>query len=359
MNAPVQTEPAPPLAADPRSDPRWAALARGPRGHLFISPPWIDAVCRTYGFEPHARVMTGADGTPAGGFAWVLVDDLLGERVLSLPFCERADPPVDDLTTWEAVTAEPLTLGAAVTVRVLETPDNVPLRDPRLVRTGLAAWHGTALDAPVEEIWTRFDGSARRNVRTAERKGVEVVASEGLEAVRRFHDLHVSLRKTKYRLLAQPMELFERIWHAFAPNGGIVTLLAMADGVPIAGGLYLEWAGTLYHKFGASRMEYRSMCPNNAITWTAIRWAAERGLDGVDWGLSDLDQPGLLEYKRQWASTEQRIVTLCSAPPAPTRPGGGDEARALLGELSSLLTDPTVPDEVAARAGGLLYRYFC
>lgn len=358
MTTQVGTVLAQPVPTDPRSDPHWAALAAGRRGHLFISPPWIDAICGTYGFTPHAHVRIDAKGTPIGGFAWVLLDDLLGERVVSLPFCERADPPVDDLATWEAVTSEPLALGPAVTIRTLEAPDTAPLQDGRLERTGLAAWHGTALDAPVEEIWGRVGSSARRNVRTANNKGVAVVASEGLDAVRRFHDLHVSLRKTKYGLLAQPIELFERIWYAFAPRGGIVTLLAMADGIPIAGGIYLEWGGTLYHKFGASRLEYRSRYPNNAVTWAAIRWAAARGLDRIDWGLSDLDQPGLVQYKRQWASTERRIVTLRSAPVAPGR-ATSSEARALLGKLSSLFADPAVPDEITARAGGLLYRYFC
>jgi hypothetical protein len=31
----------------------------------------------------------------------------------------------------------------------------------------------------------------------------------------------------------------------------------------------------------------------------------------------------------------------------------------MLGELTRLLTDDSVPDEVTSQAGALLYRYFC
>jgi CelD/BcsL family acetyltransferase involved in cellulose biosynthesis len=164
------------------------------------------------------------------------------------------------------------------------------------------------------------------------------------------------LRKYKYRLLAQPIEFFERIWEIFAPQEGAITLLADIDGTPIAGGLFLVWGDTMYYKFGASLAEYLPLRPNDALFWAAIQCAADRGLRAVDWGLSDLDQPGLVKFKRKWASIERRIVTLC-------RPAVVDDVKSdvdqMLGELSRLFTDAAVPDEITARAGALLYRHFC
>ena len=141
---------------------------------------------------------------------------------------------------------------------------------------------------------------------------MEVEAATGMDAVRIYHRLHVSLRKYKYRLLAQPFDFFERIWHEFSGHEGIVTLLARVDGEPIAGAIYLVWNDVLYYKFGASLAGALSVRPNDALFWTALRWASERGFRHLDWGLSDLDQPGLIAYKRKWASEERRIVTLCS-----------------------------------------------
>jgi CelD/BcsL family acetyltransferase involved in cellulose biosynthesis len=171
------------------------------------------------------------------------------------------------------------------------------------------------------------------------------------------HGLHVLLRKNKYGYLAQPQEFFERIWQEFAPDGRCATLVASVDGHVVAAALFLEWNGALYYKFGASLAEHLHLRPNDAIYWTGIRLALDRGLDLVDWGLSDLDQPGLVRFKRKWATIERRLLTLRSGTPAP-RPGArefGDTLTALTG----LLTGPTVPDDVTARAGALLYRYFC
>jgi CelD/BcsL family acetyltransferase involved in cellulose biosynthesis len=94
--------------------------------------------------------------------------------------------------------------------------------------------------------------------------------------------------------------------------------------------------------------------PNDAIHWAAIRWACERGLRLLDWGLSDLDQPGLVAYKRKWASVEHRIVTLQSGVRE-----RNVEADDLLAQLTQLFVHDTVPDTVTESAGALLYRYFC
>ena len=341
------------VVADPRTDPRWRQLASGPQGNLFISPPWIDAVSGTYGFDAACRMAIG-EGGPIAGLAWVPISDIRGDRSSSLPFCDRADPPVADAVRWAALRDSVVGPDAPFTLRCFDTA--IPAADPALHRVGSAAWHGTALDSDVEEIHRRLSKHARRNIAIAQRDGVRVQARTGLDAVHSFHHLHVQLRKRKYRLLAQPIELFERIWEAFSGAEAVVTLLAHSDDELIAGALLLVWGDTLYYKFGASRPEYLSLRPNDAIFWAGIRWGVAHRLRMLDWGCSDHDQPGLVAYKRKWSTEERTIVTLRA---------GGEKARAsgeaatVLGELTRLLTDESVPDAITARAGNLLYRYFC
>ncbi len=88
------------FAADPVSDEAWLRLAATPRASLFTSPPWISAVCGTYGFTPRSVVAVDHRGEPTGRFAWVTIDDVRGTRSSSLPFSDRADPLVDDATSW-------------------------------------------------------------------------------------------------------------------------------------------------------------------------------------------------------------------------------------------------------------------
>ncbi len=339
---------------DPREDPLWRELAEGPQGSVFTSPPWIAAVCATYGFTPAAAVAVDPAGRPRGGLAWIDVEDLRGRRRLALPFSDRADPVTDGPATWAALLADALDDGPPLTLRCLD--GSPAARDPRLTCAGEAAWHVTPLTGSLEDLTAAFRSSTRRNIATAQRAGVEVVLGAGADALVTYHRLHVGLRKRKYRLLAQPLELFQRVHAAFAPADAIRTGLALVDGEPVAGAVYLVWGDTLYYKFGASRAEALALRPNDALHWTAIRWAHDRGLRALDWGLSDLDQPGLVAFKRRWAGVEGRIRTLgAGGPPI----GRSAEVDATLHLVTELLTDPAVPDAVTARAGAALYRYFC
>lgn len=339
---------------DPRTDALWAELASGDGGSLFTSPPWIGAVCDTYGFEPTARVAVDPAGRPLAGVAWIDVCDVRGNRRLALPFCDRADPIVTDAQTWLRVSDVPLAGDLPITLRCL---DRSPAAgDPRFTVLGEAAWHATALDRPLDDLYAAIRPNTRRNIATAERAGVEVVLRDDQEAMADFHGLHVGLRKRKYGLLAQPSDFFERIRTAFAPADAVRIALALVGGQPVAGAVYLVWGDTVYYKFGASRAEFLGLRPNDALHWRVIRWAHERGLRTLDWGLSDLDQPGLCAYKRNWASREGRIATLNAG----GRPHGESaEVGRLLRTVTDLLTDPTVPDAVSDRAGAALYRYFC
>lgn len=342
------------IAVDPRRDPRWHALAAGPHGSLFTSPQWIEAVCATYGFTPKARVVVDGFDEPVGGFAWVPISDVRGPRICSLPFSDWADPIAPDEPTWRALVDGLLTSDARLALRCLSA--TTPMGDPRLRITGEVAWHSTRLDAPIPELRRRISHTARRNIAKAERTGVRIETSTELEGMRRFHRMQVSLRKYKYRLLAQPVDFFEHIWDQFSSDDSVLTVLACVDDVPIAGVVFLVWNNVLHCKFAASVPDHLNLRPNDAIYWAGIRWGFEHGMHSVDWGITDLDQPGLLRYKRKYATDERRVVSLHSAAgPSP----GEAEAGRVLDEVTELLTDDSVPDEITRRAGALLYRYFC
>ena len=221
--------------------------------------------------------------------SWVPISDIRGDRLVSLPFSDRAEPLVADRATWSSLVDDALRTDARLQIRCLDAA--VPTTDTRLVRAGEAVAF-TTLGAPVPEIYrspglppggTGHRGPERRARRRGHRDGRR----------HHCHRLHVSLRKYKFRLLAQPFALFERIWQEFAVHDGIVTLLAHVNGEPVAGAVYLAWNDVLYYKFGASLPRTLPLRPNDALAWTALRWASERGFRLLDWGLSDLDQPGL------------------------------------------------------------------
>ena len=81
----------------PRSDPAWAELMAGPRGQRASarrrgsprSPTRTASTCRR-------NVLVDDDGRPRAGLAYAELDDFLGHRLISVPFCDYLDPVVDD-----------------------------------------------------------------------------------------------------------------------------------------------------------------------------------------------------------------------------------------------------------------------
>ena len=157
-------------------------------------------------------------------------------------------------------------------------------------------------------------------MRAATRHGVTVRFGSGLDDARAYHDLHRRTRKRKHRLLAQPVSFFENIWKQFSPDDSIVVGFAEHEGDVIAASFYLVWNDVWYYKFGASIFERSVVRPNEILAWESIRNGRDRGCRSYDWGVSDLDQPGLVAYKRKLATEERRVSVLRHTPAGYTNP---------------------------------------
>ena len=342
-------------SVDPCSDPRWAELMTGPDGSLFSSPPWLSAVVDTYGIDFTADVLVDPDGAPVAGLARAQLDDLRGARINCSPFADRADP-VADGGQWPRLAEPLLAAGVPVELRVMHA--EAPLDDERFRQVNELAWHGTSLDRPEEEVLASLHTTVRHNLRAAERRGVTVALGDGLDDVRAFHQLQCLIRKRKYHLLAQPLAFFERLQERFAPSGRFLVALAHHEGDVIGGVMCLRWNDVMYYKFAASHPDRLQARPNEALAWACMRAGREWGCRTFDWGVSDLDQPGLVAYKGKYATEERRVRVLRHVP-AGHDGSRAAEAGAVLGQLTALLTREDVPDEVTQRAGELLYGYFC
>jgi hypothetical protein len=345
---------------DPLVDPTWEMLhGRSEFGStLFSSPAWLRAVSDTYGLKPRARVAVDADDEPIGAVAYCPIDDLLGKRLISFPFSDFHDP-VGRLD-GAAAAIESLVDDWPDTPVRLRIPDNrLPtLDETRFPNVERLLYHHviTVTGEAAEAQFAALHGQVRQNIRKGRRAGIEVELSSDLQAVRQFYELHVGVRTRKYRLLPQPYSFFESLHAAFSPTDDLQVALAHLDGRAVAGILYIRSGDTLYYKFNASAADGLSVRPNEQLIWAGIEHCIERGLTGIDLGVSDIDQPGLVRFKRKFAHLEQEVATITGA--ATAAPAGSGELRTLFGQLTDLLTDPRVPLDIAEEAGDVLYRYF-
>jgi lipid II:glycine glycyltransferase (peptidoglycan interpeptide bridge formation enzyme) len=263
---------------------------------------------------------------------------------------------VGDERLWDEVLKPLISLEVPVRLRCLR--NQLPSQDPHFVLSRAAKWHSTDLKRTEDELWNGIDPQARQNIRRASRNGVVVREGRTMEDAQKFYCMHLTTRKSKYRLLAQPFAFFENIFTAFGEGDRAVALLAECDGVPIAGIVLLQFGDVLYYKFNASvDQKYRA---NDLLAWHAILFGHRRGLTALDFGVSEADQPGLIRYKRKFASEEREIQFYDWVPQRlhDARDARAEQAAEILGNITHLLTDPAVPDQITRAAGDKLYRFF-
>jgi CelD/BcsL family acetyltransferase involved in cellulose biosynthesis len=306
-------------------------------------PAWVETLADVYGYEPLAAVVRSPDGEIAGGLPLVVVGGRLrARRWVSLPFTDMCPPLAGDgLSERE--------LGAAV--EELRTAHGVAALELRSPLAGFEAdargvRHELALTDP-ESLFAAFRSQVRRNIRKAEKAGLEVRVAEGRDdLVRTYFDLHADTRR-RLGVPPQPRRFFDALWrHVIEPGLGFV-LLAQHEGAAVAGAVFLEWNGRIVYKYGASDRRHWSLRPNNLLFWECIRRGCSSGARVLDFGRSDLEDEGLRAFKGSWGAPEEPLVytTLGTA-----RSGSGTAAQ-LLRPLVR-----TSPAWVGRLVGAALYR---
>ncbi len=295
------------------------------------------------------------DGETVAGAVYADVDEVGPVRRKSLAFSDFCDPLVRQESAWPRLEDALLDAGHPFSMRCRSF--RPPEDDERIRRTGEVAWHRCDISRSSDDIWQSLHPSARRAVRKAEKAGVDVQPAESVADVRDFYLLHLEVRAQKYGLLAQPFAFFENIWHEFLERGSGELLLARVDDQVVGGTMYLDWAETAYYKFNASDVDLLTVRPNDLLLWSGIERARKRGLSWLDFGVSDLDQPGLIRFKEKYATESGQVITYVAGPDRDQGPEEG-RIRDVITQMAGLTAGDDVPREITERAGEILYRYF-
>jgi CelD/BcsL family acetyltransferase involved in cellulose biosynthesis len=277
---------------------------------VFQTREWMAFVAETQDAQPViAEVRDGA--TPVGYFTGLVVRRF-GMRILGSPFpgwttsymgfnLERGVP------RKQAV--EALVRFAFEKLRCV----HIELRDRRIELADVAGlpiehtpWPGYEVDlSPSEdEIWRRFQGSARTSIRKAERVGVVVEEANDLAFA---DDLYAQLTDVFAKQSLVPTYDVERVRamiRHMLPTGRLLLLRARnAEGVCIATGIFPAMNGAAYFMAGASWRQYQILQPNEAIMWHAMRYWKARDVECFDLG-------GGLRYKQKYSPSEYSIPFL-------------------------------------------------
>ena len=333
-------------------DPGWSRFLAGRSGATcFHQPSWLATLTGSYGLRTFVAVQRDDTGEIVAGLPLAEVRRPLGaRRWSSLPFSDECGPLVAPggsvATLLQHVDALRRTQGVAdLEVR---TRSDLPGACIRQVAVTYAlplrarGDGGTPLDAA--------RASVRRHVATSRRRGVEVyVARAAADVIGTYYRLHVQTRR-RQGVPAQPRSYFRQLWERMLEPGHGFVLIARRGDSAVAGAIYLFGGRTVTYKYGASDARSWSLRPNHAVMAEAIRWAAEQGYRSFDFGRTDLDNPGLAQFKQSWGAEARPLHYTSFSGAAPRGPG--HPAQALVAPLIR-----RAPTMVCRGLGELLYRY--
>jgi len=152
-----------------------------------------------------------------------------------------------------------------------------------------------------EELLANLTQQTRRNLRLAQRHGVEVRVC-GAEDLDDFCRL-METTGERDGFAIRPKAYFERFLAALGDRARLY--LAFYEGKAIAGAIAANAAGKTCYVYGASDNEARNVMPNYLVQWEMIRWAVETGCAVYDFqGVSGNLEPegnhmyGLYRFKK-------------------------------------------------------------
>jgi lipid II:glycine glycyltransferase (peptidoglycan interpeptide bridge formation enzyme) len=153
------------------------------------------------------------------------------------------------------------------------------------------------------DLLTGFNQLWRRNIKKAEKAGVEVAHGTYAD-LPAFHEVYVETAQ-RDGFTPRGLAYFQRMWEAMtAEDPDRITLyLARHEGRVLAATTLVRVGAHAWYSYGASANEGRDVRPSNAIQWAMIRDSLASGCSVYDLrGISDTLDPkdplfGLIQFK--------------------------------------------------------------
>jgi lipid II:glycine glycyltransferase (peptidoglycan interpeptide bridge formation enzyme) len=288
-------------------DERWLEFALShPQANIFHHPAWINLLEKCYHYQAFL-VTFEEEGKICSGVPMMFVkSQLTGKRLISIPFSDYCIPLSNNDFYLNCLTEKLIQLSHEFKDIPIQLRWQYP-QHPMLSNNTPYVFHTLQLNPDVELVAKGFHPTHRRNIRIAQEKGIRIEMGTETKQLKEFYKLHLQTRR-RQGVPIQPWNFFQLLGEELFKRDLGFVLLAYKDEQCIAGGVFLNWNKTLTYKFGASLPEYQAWRPNNLLFWSAIRWGCENGFKIFDLGRTDLENKGLIRFKKGWGTDEMQLV---------------------------------------------------
>ena len=337
----------------PLDDPRWPELvSRHPNASPFHTRGWLRALQMTYGYEPIAFTTSAPSEALTNAMVFCIVRSwLTGNRLVSLPFSDHCEPLTEHPEQFRTLS------DFVAGVRSQERWKYVEMRsaDSRLdfhghlSKTTAYYLHQLDLRPDLDVLYQRFHKDCiQRKILRAERERLNYEAGRSDSLLHQLYEL-LQLTRSRHHVPPQPIEWFRNVISCLGENACI--RIASKAGQAVAGTLTLRHGKSLVYKYGGSDMRFNNLGGTAMLFWQAIKEAKQGGVEVLDLGRSDLDNPGLIAFKRRWGA-ECSTLNTWRAPKLQSSRRGERLRMRWTKEVFARL-----PDRLLTLAGRLLYRH--
>lgn len=341
---------------DPLKDGRWSVFAeRNRSGSVFHTVGWLEALRRTYGYEPVVFTTSPPGGELTNGIVFCHVNSwLTGRRLVSLPFSDHCQPLVEDpgemRDLLQIVKSDmERERWRYIEIRLLEDQSTHWTGDTDFPAVNSYCFHRLDLQLDLDKLFVSFHKDCvQRKIKRAEREELDYEEGRSEALLHKFYGLLLQTRR-RQQLPPQPLAWFRNLINCLGDK--LKIRVASKGECPVAAIFTLRRKNVLVYKYGCSDARFTNLGGMQSLFWEAIQEAKNSGIEQFDLGRSDWHNSGLIIFKDRWGAapstlTYRRHPAIASLA-APT-------AR---NTLIAKQIFAHVPDSILIPLGQLLYRH--
>lgn len=319
--------------------------------NLFSSADWLSVIDKAYHPKLFVKYIE-REGKVASYIVYSVVRNFLEWKICLCSYCDYCDAHVATLEDWRLFFRSLRDEYPEYRIAVRNLRDKLIRDIPEFQELSKEKFHILDIRGDLKVAWRQTHDSFRAAVRQSEKSGVVIKRCDKKDLIK-FYNLHLSVRKNKYRIFPQPFKFLKVVWEQYMEKDKGVFLGAYdRQGRFIAGNIYLICGNTLYYKLNTSAKDSLKLRPNNLLFWEGIKYAKERNLEYIDLGSSGCDQKGLILFKNHTGAREQDIRHLGYHPA-----GYKFSEKRILKTMTRIFTQPWVPDFLVKAGSHIIYPF--
>jgi hypothetical protein len=298
---------------DPLSDSRWPTfLQRHAEASIFHTPGWLEALRRTYGYEPVVYTTCGLEQELMNGLLFCRVNSrLTGRRLVSLPFSDHCQPLVDNPENLKELLYALQKDGERehwkyIEIRPLYSDQAVLKARANFKEVQEFYFHKLDLHPDLDKLFQGFHKSCvQRKIRRAEREGLIYEEGRSPELLAKFYHLFLMTRR-RHQLPPQPIAWFRNLIDCLDER--LKIRVVSKEGQPVASILTLFYKNSLVYKYGCSDSRFNNLGGTLQLFWQTIQEAKAQGAYEFDMGRSDCEDEGLVTFKDHWGASRSTLL---------------------------------------------------